>query len=90
MAEYHSIPKINWGSSRGRYRFRVDLGFISGSGSFRGLYSSASQFLCQMRTLKISPATQAREIAEATTMKGLYSAEVGAKDTGGTLKGVQV
>ena len=93
MAEYHSIPKITWGSFRGRRE--EGMGIISGSiwesfrgrGSFRGLYSSAS---CQMRTLTIPPATQAREIAEAIIMQRLYGAEVGAKDTGGTLKGVQV
>ena len=39
-----SIPRINWGSFRGRYHFGVDLGTISGlgiilgSGSFWGLY----------------------------------------------------
>ena len=33
---------------------------------------------------------RAREIAKATTMQRLYGAEVAAKDTGGTLKGVQV
>ena len=45
--EYHSIPRINWGSfrgrreekwgsCRGRYHFGVDLGIIQGWGSFRG------------------------------------------------------
>ena len=37
---YHSIPKINWGSFRGRYHFGVDLAIIAGSGSFRGPYTS--------------------------------------------------
>jgi len=48
---FHFIPKINWGSLRGRseekwgsfqgrYHFQVELGIISGSGSFWGLDST--------------------------------------------------
>lgn len=77
------------GITSGSGSFRCQ-GSLRGRGSFRGMNSSASQSLCQMRTLTISPDTQAREIAEATTMQRLYGAEVGAKKTGGTLKGVQV
>ena len=46
----YSVPVITWGSFRGQHRkkrvlvrdrdhFGVDLGVISGSGSFRGLYN---------------------------------------------------
>ena len=55
---YHSIPKINWGSFRGRREekwgsfrgqfgdhFGVDLGIILGSGSSRGMYRSCPSVL---------------------------------------------
>ena len=48
---YHFIPKINWGSFRGRREEKSfqgiisGLGIISGSGSFRGLYRSYPSIL---------------------------------------------